>query len=825
MICRPDGPEAARIMLVGEAPGESEEQAGVPFVGVSGQELNRMLGEAGIMRSECFTTNVCRVRPKNNDIGEFIALKKKDITPAHKPLRDKMVLPPIIEGYELLLKEISLVNPTVIVAFGNLALWALTGAWGVTKWRGSILGINGDQSGNHPLIISTYHPAAVLRQWEWRAACVSDLRRAKRCLDGLIRRPPEWSFIVRPSFAQTVEVLHALLGKLAVSELWIDFDLETRSGHIACAGLSWSLSDAICIPFMQSGRSDGYWSEAEESAIVHLLYQVLTHERVKVRWQNGLYDAQYTYRHWHFIPRGAQDTMISQHTMFCILPKSLAFQASMYCDYYIYWKDDGKTWVKEMDETHLWRYNCIDCVRTREVGEVELATIPKMSLSEVEAFQQKLFWPVLRAMNRGLRVDLKARNQLAMELMEEIGKREQYLVAVFGHPVNPKSPKQMATLFYEDLGQKAIMSRAKKGVPAHVTCDDEALNTIANREPLLRPIVNAIADIRTLGVLLSTFVNAKLDIDGRMRCSFNIAGNTEGKGAPATYRLSSSENAFDSGANLQNIPSEKSKSMGKMSKRGSAAFELPNIRRLYIPDPGFTFFDMDLDRADLQVVVWESEDEVLKEALRLGADIHLLNVFVLDGEEAPDLSELVEGHPKYLDHRGPRKHKREFAKVFCHATNYGGGAKTVAGHTGRTVHEVERAQRTWFGAHPGIKSWHSRTEQEVFKRRYVENKFGYRWYIFDRPEGLLPEALAWVPQSTVACVINRAWLNIHEQLPEVEVLLQVHDSLAGQIPTHKLNELLPKIKEAAKIPIPYPDQLVIPVGLKISDKSWGDCGT
>ena len=253
-------------------------------------------------------------------------------------------------------------------------------------------------------------------------------------------------------------------------------------------------------------------------------------------------------------------------------------------------------------------------------------------------------------------------------------------------------------------------------------------------------------------------------------------------------------------------------------------FTLPNIKSMYGPDAGFTFFDMDLDRADLQVVVWESEDPMLKAALRMGADIHLLNTYGIDNVEPPPLEELVETHPKYADHKGPRKHKREFAKVFCHATNYLGKAKTVAAHTGRTVQEIDSAQKRWFAAHPGILAWHQRVIEQVQRFRFVENKFGYRWNIFDRiDELLLPAAVAWIPQSTVGIVINRAWLNFHEQLPEVQVLLQVHDSLAGQFPTHRSAFLLPKMQECSRIVIPYDDPLIIPTGIKTSLVSWGDC--
>ena len=84
-------------------------------------------------------------------------------------------------------------------------------------------------------------------------------------------------------------------------------------------------------------------------------------------------------------------------------------------------------------------------------------------------------------------------------------------------------------------------------------------------------------------------------------------------------------------------------------------FRLPNIRRLFVPDPGYTMFDSDLDRADLQVVVWESGEPELKAALKAGVEMHLLNPYTLAGREPPPLEELVESHPKYPDHRIPYK--------------------------------------------------------------------------------------------------------------------------------------------------------------------------
>lgn len=820
---RPDGPIPARVMIVGEAPGADEEAKGIPFVGASGHELNKMLHEAGLSRSECFVTNVARERPFNNDINNFIAKAKKDRTSAHIALRDKFVTRPLHDGHLLLQKEIEMVKPNIIVALGNTPMWSLTGLWGITKWRGSML------HSDHPLrpkVIPTYHPAAVLRQWDWRAVLVNDLKRAARFRDGSEYPSPAWNFLVKPTYAQAHYALTTLLSHLETTSFRISFDLETRLGHIACAGLSWSLTEALCVPFMCVGKPEGYWTAEEEAALVWLLFQILTHPNAQVVGQNILYDSQYTWRHWHFVPRVVQDCMISQHSIFSALPKSLAFQASMYCNYYVYWKDEGKNWAKDMGETQLWTYNCQDCVYTDECGLTELEMVKSLGLEDVHTFQQKLFWPVLKAMQLGVKIDTKRRDELIAEVMEEVSRREQFMLDILGHPLNPNSPKQMMAFFYEDLKQPVIMTRAKKGVPSRPTLDDEALTKIAVREPFLKPLVNAIADIRTLGKFLSVFLLAPLDVDGRMRCAYNIGGSASGKSAPKTYRLSSSENAFGSGANLQTIPSEKSKSLGKAAARGGIPmlgdpYQFPNIRSMFIPDLGKTWFDMDLDRADLQVVVWESGDELLKLALRLGVDVHLMNVYTLDGKEPPPLEELVETHPKYLDHRGPRKHKREFSKVFCHATDYVGGPRTVAAHTGRTVQEIERAQKVWFSAHPGILKWHERVQTQINKFRFVENRFGYRWYIFDRLDSILPEAVAWIPQSTVSVVINKIWVNIHSNLPNVEVLLQVHDSLAGQIPTSLVPETLPKLKAEAQVVVPYDDPLIIPVGIKTSTQSWG----
>jgi DNA polymerase-1 len=347
----------------------------------------------------------------------------------------------------------------------------------------------------------------------------------------------------------------------------------------------------------------------------------------------------------------------------------------------------------------------------------------------------------------------------------------------------------MQTLLYGDFKLRPIFNRKTGGV----SCDAEALGKLAEREPLLLPLTRKISEIRSLGVFYSTFVMAPPDIDDRMRCSFNIAG-------AETFRFSSSEDAFGSGMNLQNIP-----------KGGDDAegVNLPNVRELFIPDQGMTFFDIDLAAADLRIVVWESDCKQMKQMLKEGLDPYteVAKEFYNDAN---------------ITKKDPR---RQLFKSFCHGTNYLGTAKGLAERLGLSVQEAEKTQKWYFNRFPEIKRWQDDIKSQLYSRRYIENVFGYRCYFLDRLEGtIFNQAVAWIPQSTVACLINRAYEAIDRDLPEVEILLQVHDSLAGQFPSHLGKWTESRILEKAAIPLPYAgDPLVIPVGIVTSTKSWGDC--
>lgn len=250
-------------------------------------------------------------------------------------------------------------------------------------------------------------------------------------------------------------------------------------------------------------------------------------------------------------------------------------------------------------------------------------------------------------------------------------------------------------------------------------------------------------------------------------------------------------------------------------------FRLPNIRRMFIPDPGMVIVDADLAGADAQVVAWEADDSKLKQAFREGKSVHLMNGEDLLGAEFTT----SQGHHK--DPGTPKGRMYDALKRFVHATNYLGTARTL--HLNPAIawplYLCEQRQHRWFDLHPGIRVWHKRVADSLRATRSIRNQFGYRIIYFDRIDSVLSQAVAWGPQSTVAEVCFRGALQLRAAVPWVELLLQVHDSIVFQIPNHRWGEAstLDLFRRHLAVPVPYPDPLVISWGIAGSEKSWGDC--
>ncbi len=791
---RPSGLQPSKVLIVGEAPGAEEERVGLPFMGASGNELTKMLAEAGLHRSSCRVTNVCNERPPDNDISHFF-----DGDHGQGPKE------PIRQGLVDLWDEIEKTKPNLIIALGNTPLWALTGKWGITNWRGSMLEVspnaplyNERSLLRQPKVLPTYHPSAILRQWEWRTTALHDLRRAAfYAQDGKEWPVPKVDFSTNPTFEEVRDFVEGQRGKLTT------LDIETTNRHVSLVGLGASATRAMCVPLMC--HKGNYWDADTEWRVVELLRNLL--ENSPIVGQNLAYDTQYMLRQLGIHVKVAGDTLFAQHVCFPGQPKDLAYLRSMYCAYNLYWKDDLRDYkALPLDENKFRTYNCTDAVVTYEVYENLMKVVDRMKLKDQYQFLVDLFGPVFSMMTRGVHIDQARKAALVKTLKTSAEGYEKFFEDVIGERVGCvkgskwyKSPKQIGTLFFDEMKLPEIRHRKTQAR----TTDDEALKKLRNNNSLIGLLCDRLTEYRSIEVYNDTFATAAVDHDSRMRCSYNVGG-TE------TFRFSSSKNVFGGGTNLQNVP----------TWDGPSSL-LPNIRAMFSPTPGHVLLDWDLDRADLQVVVWEADDTLLKRALRSGIDMHLANAAILfklgyTEDELADPARVDVLKKKY-------GRERQVAKMFVHGTNYGGSARTMAINCGVSVQAAEMSQARWFAAHPGIKLWHNRVKTDLLTLRRVRNKFGFHRVYFDRVDGLLSEALAWIPQSTVAITINKGLLNIHRNLPWVRLLLQVHDSIVMEIPAALFDPAhIALIREQLTLPIPYPDPLVIPLGCKYSLSSWGE---
>ena len=557
-----DGPRDASIFIVGEAPGENEIATGHPFSGPSGYELDKMLREAGIDRSACFATNVCHERPpsyyKNgkvihNDIDQWFL----NATTAKKAgvglVNGRYPATPILEGLSHLRDVLQERRPVLILALGNTPLWALTGNTGITKWRGSTISCS-DYGGIKA--IATFHPADVLRAWTHRPIVVQDFRRAERESHFREVRRPSWEFVVEPSIAQIIDWFHTYAHS---SEAELVCDTEGW-GRVDCIGFAPDSTHAICIPFTHPTRpkSSSYWSFEDELVATQLCRTVLCSH--PITFHNAIWDCQVIARRWGLLPLLHGDTQVKQHVAFPGLlggkidpvtgrvdkkgsSLSLSFIASMYCDYYRFWKDDGRNFDPRVgDARTYWRYNCEDCVRTAECSTVLDDVIDAAHLRDQLDFEMRLFAPVLSMMFHGLRYDSAGATATQSRLAQQAAECRDWLNTAVGCDFNPDSTPQMRALFHDDLRLAPLKNR-KTGA---VSLDDAALATHARRTPLIAPLVAQIQNYRTLDTLRSSLDARPSTTDGRMRHAFNIA-------FVETFRFSSNETAFSEGGNLQNI--------------------------------------------------------------------------------------------------------------------------------------------------------------------------------------------------------------------------------------------------------------------------------
>lgn len=484
-----------RIYIVGEAPGRSEEQVGLPFVGSSGKLLMQMLAQVGIYRNNVRIGNTCWIRPPGNDLSK--------------------VPEPIKAHYaDALRKDIVAQKPDLILAVGAEALKRLTGLEPISAYRGTIVMME-----DIP-VLPIYHPAAILRNWDMHWTTQQDIRKAASIsLTGPPPPPPE-DFRLRCSPDEFISILESIPDGSPVA-----LDIETiPSAHVVTyVGLSWEKHKAANICLVTH----------PPEAIVTVLESL---ERLAARTElichNAVYDMTWLYMFLHTYCPTKWDTMAMHHTLMPEGEKSLRYCASIYLTLPA-WKQEAAGDIA--------LYNARDCANTLLLWHVLKDRLETEGLMPFYlSFAQVRKEPCMFMTCRGLNVDQEARDRLLSETQRAL---ESYETLLMAYGINPGSPAQLASLLYDKF-RLPIQRNKHTRKPSVDKNAIKKLQRVASGEA--KVFLHAYQEWKRLRDSISKDIGITPDpYTGRVHTGFNTEGTETG-------RMSTSSNPWGSGTNLQN---------------------------------------------------------------------------------------------------------------------------------------------------------------------------------------------------------------------------------------------------------------------------------
>ena len=357
----------------------------------------------------------------------------------------------------------------------------------------------------------------------------------------------------------------------------------------------------------------------------------------------------------------------------------------------------------------------------------------------------------------GCRVDAKALAAFGDLLAARSAELERQIYGLAGEEFNINSPKQLGEILFGKLG----LPHGKKTKTGWSTNAD-----VLEKLRYEAPIVGAVLEYRQYAKLKSTYADGLLkamDPDGRVRTSFQMT-------VTATGRLSSTE------PNLQNIPTR--------TDLGS------EIRKMFIPAEGCVLVDADYSQIELRLLAHMAGDEAMIAAFRSGGDFH-----------AETAAKVFHVAPDQVTHEMRRQ-----AKAVNFGIVYGISAFSLSQDIGVSVAEAKAYMEAYFATFPGVRTYMDAIVAKAKEQGYVETLFHRRR---DLPELKSSNfnlrsfgervALNMPIQGTAADIMKLAmvavWKRLRAELPEAQLVLQVHDELIVECPEPQAERAAALLKE------------------------------
>jgi len=403
---------------------------------------------------------------------------------------------------------------------------------------------------------------------------------------------------------------------------------------------------------------------------------------------------------------------------------------------------------------------------------------------------------LLKMEERGVLFDKEAAKEMEKMLVKDLEGAQMQIDSLAGHSVNPASPKQMKELLYDQLKFPVIRHHKTK----KPTTDVNALQKLYIKYPQ-EVILKLIIKHRKITKLISTYVNPKLDPDGRCRCSYNASGTITG-------RVSSSKTIFGMGMDLHNIPT-------------GWAPDSESTRHLYIASPGCLFVKGDLKQVEAMIVAW-----ILKS---LGDS----TLYDLYQNPSFDIHRWCAANFVYLipeDQVTPTQ-RNKGGKLANHSGNYMAGPGVMErrslqmGLEGFTYQYCKAVLKRRLDGIPGLRVWWSDVERKIKETRTLSTCFGRRLHFFGRLEGEeLRSAVAFEPQSVgTGDICNKMLIELAKSDKWFPVMT-VQDEIILEAKDEYVDDAARAMLNASKIPLnlrPNVEPLLVPIEIEIG-KNWKD---
>ncbi len=390
--------------------------------------------------------------------------------------------------------------------------------------------------------------------------------------------------------------------------------------------------------------------------------------------------------------------------------------------------------------------------------------LPKVRENGLERLLLEIEMPlvdVLAGMEwTGVRVDTELLARISGELEKEIATLTARIFEAAGAEFNLNSPRQLAYILFEKMN---LPSSRRTGKAGHLSTGVEVLEELAGSFEIAQQIL----DYRELAKLKGTYVDALPKLvdprTGRIHTSYNQM-------VASTGRLSSSN------PNLQNIPIR--------SEQGR------QIRRAFVPEPGWMMLSADYSQIELRVMAHLSQDETLVEAFRDNEDIHASTARQVFGADSP------------LDSREQRRR----AKVINFGIMYGLSAYGLARSLKIDRAEAQRFIDDYFRKYSGVNLWIQRTLEDAERCGFVSTLFGRIRQIPEISsknrnirEFARRTAINAPIQGTAADLIKVAMVSIHRKLTgedwKSKLIMQVHDELVFEAAPDEVDALREAVRQ------------------------------